>query len=62
MTISFQGHVEKMEQDGGGMVKLTLCGAMARSEGPIVVRAYAAELGGLYLPGVSVQITIHPLK
>ena len=51
-----------MEMGHGNTVKLTIHGSMAKAEGPIVVLASKEELGTLYLPGVGVQITIHPLK
>jgi hypothetical protein len=58
MTIQAHGHVEVMEQGTLNKVKLRIYNS--RGE-PLIIEATVEELGGLYLPGTSVLITVQPL-
>jgi hypothetical protein len=58
MTIQAQGHVEAMEQGTENKIKLRIYNSKGE---PLVIEATREELGGLYLPGTSVQITVQPL-
>jgi len=61
MTIEAQGHIESMEQGTflhGNRIKLRIYNSKGE---PLVIEATAQELGGLYLPGTSVTITVKPI-
>ena len=61
MTIQVQGHVASMTTGAKGRIRLTITLAADRSESPVIVEATKEELGGLYLPGTSVLLTIRPV-
>ena len=60
MTIQVQGHVASMTTGMKNRVRLTIQLDHARSGEPLIIEATKEEMGGLYLPGTIVQITVRP--
>lgn len=58
MTIQVQGHVESMKTGHKNKIQLTI--RLGGEGKPLVLSATKEELGGLYLPGTPLLVTVRP--